>query len=73
MKQQFNQNMRTSGTKARLQRKLEEKVTAAMQELIAATRYKRRCKHPCRIICNLMENHLVMVQGKGSKAKRAKK
>ena len=40
MKQQFNQNMRTSGTKARLQRKLEEKrnaEAAAMQELIAAT------------------------------------
>jgi len=40
MKQQFNQNMRTTGTKARLQRKLEEKrnaEAAAMQELIAAT------------------------------------
>ena len=40
MKQQFNQNMRTSGTKARLQKKLEEKrkaEAAAMQELIAAT------------------------------------
>ena len=39
MKQQFNQNMRTSGTKARLQKKLEEKrkaEAAAMQELIAA-------------------------------------
>ena len=31
MKQHFNQNMRTSGTKARLQRKLEEKQAAAKQ------------------------------------------
>ena len=40
MKQKFNQNQRTSGTKARLQRKLEEKrraEEAAMQELISAT------------------------------------
>lgn len=45
MKQQFNQNMRTSGTKARLQRKLEEKrkaEAAALQELIAATQVQRQ-------------------------------
>lgn len=34
MKQQFNQNMRTSGTKARLQKKLEERRQA--QELLAS-------------------------------------
>lgn len=45
MKQKFNQNMRTSGTKARLQRKLEEKrkaEEAAMQELIAATQVQKQ-------------------------------
>ena len=45
MKQQFNQNMRTSGTKARLQRKLEEKrraEAAALQELIAATQVEKQ-------------------------------
>lgn len=36
MKQQFNQNMRTNGTKARLQRKLEER-QAAMAAAAAAT------------------------------------
>ena len=41
MKQQFNQNMRASGTKARLQKKLEEKrkaqeEAAALQQLMAA-------------------------------------
>lgn len=67
MKQQFNQNMRTNGAKARLQRKLEERRQAA-EQMQAAT--------PAQPVVQQQTDPNIQFDGKsftnGSKVKRSK-